>query len=349
MRLLNLTIATLLLGVGFVYSDVVPVVSVKSLVDQADLIIAGKIQRVQQTGAGSIAFSGRDYERLDFQAEIRVDETIKGQPVASPFVLSYSTPSVDSVGNVARGELRADTYQVVFLKKTAQGFMFVSPYFPSLAAQPKRCDSNWQVKLGEDAYQRVLLRVLSALCTPSSHEEKNWALSILRWDEDSSVAPFLEAALNLPEVRSDDVARTSILSDLLAWNDLSALPAAEQELFDPSKHTPGYLKSNIVLAISRLDAQVSVPLLARALKLPETDARVAAARFLQYTNSQNAIDVLLTDLDDPDHEVQFAIMQSLGNLTNQHSWRPISTATDSQWFECLKYWREFEVERKSLH
>jgi len=87
-RLLNLTIATLLLGVGFVYSDVVPVVSVKSLVDQADLIIAGKIQRVQQTGAGSIAFSGRDYERLDFQAEIRVDETIKGQPVASPFVLS---------------------------------------------------------------------------------------------------------------------------------------------------------------------------------------------------------------------------------------------------------------------
>lgn len=349
MRLLKLTIATLLLGFGLVYSDVVPVVSVKSLVDPADLIIVGKIERVQQTGAGSIAFSGRDYERLDFQAEIQVDETIKGQPVASPFVLSYSTPSVDSVGNVARGELRADTYQVVFLKTTAQGFMFVNPYAPSLAARPKRCDSNWQAKLGEDAYHRVLVRVLSSLCTPSSHEEKNRALSILNWNEDSSVAPFLEAALNFPEVQSDDGARSSILSDLLAWKDLSALPAAEQELFDPSKHTAGYLKSNIVLAISRLDAQVSIPLLARTLKLPETDVRVAAARFLQYTNSQDAIDVLLTDLDDTDHEVQFAIMQSLGNLTNQHSWRPSSTAADSQWYECLNHWREFEVERRSRH
>jgi len=38
---------------------------------------------------------------------------------------------------------------------------------------------------------------------------------------------------------------------------------------------------------------------------------------LQYTNSQSAIDVRLTDLDDPDGEVQFAVMQSLGNLTNR--------------------------------
>ena len=346
MRLLRLTLVTLLLGL-FVHAEVVPVTSTRSLVDSADLIIVGTVERVQQTGTGSIEFSGRDYERLDFQAEISVDATIKGQPVARHFILNYSTPSADSVGNVAHGGLNANTYQIVFLKRTAQGYTFVSPYTPSLSATPKSCAPNWQVHLGDDAYHQVLQRVLNVLCTTSSPEEKNWALSILNWDQDSSVAPFLKAALGLPEIQSDAVARTSILSDLVKWKDLSVLPLAEEELFTPSKHTPGYLKSNLVLAASSLDPQVSVPLLARALKLPEPEARVAAARFLEYTNSPNALDVLLTDLDDADREVQFAVMQSLGNLTNQHWWRPRTLDSDSHWVVCIEHWREFAAQRKT--
>jgi hypothetical protein len=346
-RLLKFTLATLLLGLRFVHAEIVPVTSTKSLVDSADLIIAGTVKNVQQTGAGSIELSGRDYDRLDFQAEISVDATIKGESVGRRFILNYSTPSADSVGNVAHGGLSANTYRVVFLERTAQGYTFVSPYTPSLAATPKSCGPNWQIKLGEDAYDKVLQRILNVLCTTSSPEEKNWALSILNWDEDSSAAPFLKAALNLPEIQSDAVARTSILSDLLKWKDLSALPLAEEELFTPSRQTPGYLKSNLVLAISSLDPQVSVPLLARALKLPEPEARVAAARFLEYTNSQNALDVLLTDLDDPDREVQFAVMQSLGNLTDQHQWRPNTLDSDSHWNACIQHWREFEAQRKT--
>jgi hypothetical protein len=346
-RFLKPALVTFALGLGFVYAEIVPIISTRSLVDSADLIIVGTVERVQQTGVGSIELSGRDYDRLDFQAEISVDETIKGEPVATRFILNYSTPSADSVGNVAKGGLHANTYGVVFLKRTAQGYTFVSPYTPSLAATPKSCGPNWQIKLGEDAYHEVLQRVLNVLCTTSSPEEKNWALSILNWDQDSSAAPFLKAALNLPEIQSNDAARTSILGDLLAWKDLGVLPLAERELFDPSKHTPGYLKPNLVLAISRLDAQVSVPLLARALKLPEPDARAAAARFLEYTNSQKAIDVLLTDLDDPDREVQFAVMQSLGNLTNQHWWRPRTLDPDSHWSVCIEHWREFAAQRNT--
>jgi hypothetical protein len=233
---------TLVLGLNFVHAEIVPVISTRSLVDSADLIIVGSVDRMQQTGAGSIELSGRDYDRLDFRAEISVYETIKGAPVATRFILNYSTPSADGTGNVANGGLHANAYGVVFLKKTPEGYAFVSPYTPSLAANPKSCGPNWQIKLGEDAYHKVLQQVLSVLCTPSSPGEKNWALSILNWDEDSSAAPFLKAALNLPDVQSDAVARTSILSDLLAWKDLSVLPLAEQELFDHSKRTPGYLK-----------------------------------------------------------------------------------------------------------
>jgi len=72
-----------------------------------------------------------------------------------------------------------------------------------------------------------------------------------------------------------------------------------------------------------------VPLLSRALKLPEADARVGAARFLEYTKSETALDSLLSALDDPDRSVQFAVMQSLGNLTEQHYWRPHTDTAES--------------------
>jgi hypothetical protein len=339
---LKLAIVTLLSGLGFVHAEIVPLSSTRNLVDTADLVIVGSVERVRQIGSGSIELSGRDYERLDFQAEISVDETIKGEPAERRFILNYSTPSADGVGNVAHGGLNQYTYRVVFLKRAAQGYTFVSPYTPSLPATAKSCGPNWQVQLGEDAYHKALQRILNVLCTTSSPEEKNMALSILNWDQDSSAASFLKAALNLPGIQSDGVARISILADLVKWKDLGVLPLAEEELFTPSRHTPGYLKSS-------LDAQVSVPLLARGLKLPEPEARVTAARFLEYTNSQSALDVLLTDLDDPEREVQFAVMQSLGNLTNQHQWRPRTIDSDSHWNACIEHWREFEAQRNTRH
>jgi HEAT repeat protein len=169
----------------------------------------------------------------------------------------------------------------------------------------------------------------------------------LNWLEDSSAAPFLKAALNLPDVKSDPTLRMSIVSHLLHWKDLSVLPLAEEDLFDQSVKSSFYPKSNLVLAISSLEPQISIPLLARVLKLPETDERVAAARFLEYTNSQKAIDVLLTGLDDPDRGVQFAVMTSLGNLTNQHWWRPGTLDPDSHWSVCIEHWREFKAQRNA--
>ena len=78
------------LGIGTICAKARPVpgLSIKGLVDPADLIIAGKVERVQQTGTGSIELNGVAYSRLDFQAEIRVDETIKGGPAPVSFTFS---------------------------------------------------------------------------------------------------------------------------------------------------------------------------------------------------------------------------------------------------------------------
>jgi hypothetical protein len=299
---------------------------------------------VRQTGSGSISLNGIGYSRRDFQADIQVDETLKGTSAPTKFTFTYSTPSADELGNVADGNLVADTNRVVFLKKTASGFAFSSPYYPSIAAAPKSCGSGWRVHLGDDSYERVLQRLLELLCTNSSENEKRSALFGLDWDQDSAAAPFLRAVLSLPNVRSDPTLRMAIVSYLLHWRDLSILPLAEEDLFDQAVQTSAFPKSNLVLAVSSLEPKVSIPLLARVLKSPEPEDRISAARFLQYTKSQNALSVLLSDLDDPNREVQFAVMQSLGSLTNQYQWRPDTVEPDSHWNACLQHWREFERE-----
>jgi hypothetical protein len=340
----NLALATFLLGASPISANIEPILSTKNLVERADLIVVGKIERVQEIATGTITFGGMNYPSQNYVADVSVDETIKGDHVPRKFAFTFSVPSADEWGNVARGTLSTNTYQVIFLNKTATGYRFTSPYSPSIPASPEACGPDWQVQLGEDSYQRVLQRLLSLLCTNSTSEMKQSALFVLNWDEDSSAAPFLKAALNLPGITSNPNLRMCIVSGLLHWRDLSVLPLAETDLFDESVHSS--YKSNLVLAISSLDPQTSIPLLARALKLPEPDVRVAAARFLEYTNSHAALDVLLSALDDPDKQVQFAVMQSLGNLTNQHQWRPTTIDSDSHWDACIAHWREFEEQTK---
>jgi hypothetical protein len=346
LRLLKPTLVAFVLGICFVHADLVPSISIKSLVDSADVIIAGTVESVQQTGAGSIELGGRDYDRLDFQAEIMIDVVIKGEALPHPFVLTFSTPSTDP-RDAARGGLEPNTDRVIFLNRAGSNYKFVSPYSPSLPASPKPCGPNWQVQLGEDPYDKVLQKLLDLLCTDSTSEEKLSALFALNSTEDSGAAPFLKSALNLPNVMSNPTLRMCIVSDLLHWKDLSVLPLAEEDPFSRSETSPFYPKSNLVLAISGLEPQISIPLLARALKLTEPEERIAAARFLEYTNSQTALDILLFALDDPDREVQFAVMQSLGNLTKQYQWRPTTDDSVSHWNDCMQHWREFEAQRNA--
>jgi hypothetical protein len=342
----NLAFASLVLATLPSLAELVPALSVQGLANSADLIIVGKVVRVQQTGSGDVTYNGVSYPRQDWAATVSVDEVIKGEPLPRTFIFNFSSPSTDAWGNVAQGGVPPNTYRVIFLSKTDSGYKFVSPYYPSLPASPKTCGPGWQVQLGEDTYHKVLKRVLDLLCADSGSQEKVSAVLALT-TEDSSAAPFLKAALNIPNVKSDPTLRMSIVSYLLGWKDLSVLPLAEEDLFDQSVRSSFYPKSNLVLAISTLEPRISIPLLARVLELPQPEERVAAARFLEYTNSQDALDVLLSHLEDTDRQVQFAVMQSLGNLTNQHSWRPRTIDPDSHWDACIQHWREFAAQRKT--
>jgi hypothetical protein len=50
--------------------------------------------------------------------------------------------------------------------------------------------------------------------------------------------------------------------------------------------------------------------------------------------------VLLPLVDDPDSEVAWNAMHSLGELTNHLDWRPISKDSPD-WIRCINLWHEY--------
>ena len=152
------------------------VASIAELVPSADLIMAGRVENVGQTGSGDITYCGRAYRRRDFEAEIKVHQTIKGEFAGSRFIFSYSTPATNSRGKVGEGNLVAHTFRILFLRKTRDGYAFVSPYSPSLPASSTRCGPTWKLKSGEDVYHKVVQGVLDILCATSTATENETRL-----------------------------------------------------------------------------------------------------------------------------------------------------------------------------
>jgi hypothetical protein len=164
-KLLIFVLAILLLAVTLGYSTPVPVLSVKGLVDSADEIVVGKIERVRQTGSGEIDYNGVKYARSDYKADINVDETIKGEPIPHKFVLSFSTPASDPWGNVAEGHLEPNTYRVIFRNKTSSGYRLASPYYPPVPQRAERIGKcNW-VKMLTTRCGHVSIELLSSTST----------------------------------------------------------------------------------------------------------------------------------------------------------------------------------------
>jgi len=80
-RFLNLAFVALALGTTPMVADLAPALSTRSLANSADLIIVGKVERVQQTGWGDIAYRGVNFPPRDYAADISGDEMSKGEPL----------------------------------------------------------------------------------------------------------------------------------------------------------------------------------------------------------------------------------------------------------------------------
>jgi len=126
---------------------------------------------------------------MDFQVEMSIDETIKGQP--TPF----SSPSAIQSGHGLHGE-HAEGFGSQYLPnrvpeeddhrlRVRQPLFSVFPATQLLRAELAN-------RIGRRNYHKVMQRVLEFALHSSSLEEKRAAIRTLNWNEDSSVAPFLK-------------------------------------------------------------------------------------------------------------------------------------------------------------
>lgn len=166
----------------------------------------------------------------------------------------------------------------------------------------------------------------------------------------SYVDVLLEAALNELTPNQHPNLRGELLAILVRRGKLSLLPQVQQALDSNTGNVQA--QTNMVYALQEVDWRVSLPIAAEALRSTSPQVRSAAARAIQnlrqlsYKPPPNeltgpATHILLSALDDPDAEVGFAVMQSLGFLNSRLDERPATSSPDANWSNCLRFWKAF--------
>ena len=138
--------------------------------------------------------------------------------------------------------------------------------------------------------------------------------------------------------------RDMAIFTLLRLKDASYLPMAREEILRAANEsgTDGDA-DNLVLAITQeFPGSESVGVLKAGAKARSAQLRRTIAYAARSTRSPSAIPILLPLVDDPDDEVAWNAMHSLGELTNHLDWRPKSKESE-EWQRCLGLWHSFST------
>jgi hypothetical protein len=320
------------------------VYDLRKLIDSSDVVAVARVAAVGQTGSGTANLPGHHSIPAHFRvANLRLIDVLKGAPASADIAVQYTilyspggwgggVPAGYTIGDT----LIPDSIRLIFLKSVGDRYEFTNGSYLSIVSGPAALSRAEP----PDTLDRVLSRINEALLSASvPQEQKAEAIRQLGAVKTDSVVPALRTFVHGDVACKDERLRVEALVALLEHNDESVLEAAEAELLAGS--IPNW-KSNLLPAITRaIGPSRSMPILAQVLTSSSAEMRTFAAVVIYQTDSIAGIPPLLTALDDPDPEVGFAVMQGLGNLTRDYTWRPKSTEQDSDWFRCLSHWREY--------
>jgi hypothetical protein len=203
----------------------IPVVALAELVDDSDLVVVGRVGAIVDKGSAATSGGGAG-RRLT--STIVIDDVIKGPSDNSSIDVTFIQP--DEPGGF-RGVV-ADTYGIFFLRRSAGGVGFTSPYYRYLIALPG-FRSSGQSPL--DKAVDVIGNVLRSGASAASQTEAIWALR-------GSHNPIAIAALktSMRDTNRDIALRSA--AALLSAGDLAGLPVIASALErnrvgSPMKHT----------------------------------------------------------------------------------------------------------------
>ena len=319
------------------------------LVDSSDVVAKVRALSVVQTGSATANLQGRTLQTHTKVVMLQVDCLMKGDvtdpQLSVPYTLLYS-PNGWS-GGVPPGYSIADPFlqgisRLVFLKKSNAGYEFTNgSTLAIVSATDSRCSA------APDAFARTVEAIIDVLFSgTSSQQDRRQALLQLGAIKDPRICTPLKRFVSGKEEYSDaSLLRAQALAAILDQGDLSVADWAMAELAGPALFGSKEGKVNLLFAVQRtLPPARSAPIIGEALSSSDAELRTYAARALDQTNSTEAISVLLTAFYDPDPQVSFAVMQGLGNITREYTWRPTTTDLDAHWYDCLIHWRKVRDE-----
>jgi len=308
----------------------IPQLNLADLVTRADLVVTGRIDRIDPQQGSAFDGSRRSEEK---SALLSVDHVLKGPPtvgdVSVSFVVRHNPAGGNGYASVTTGE-----YRVFFLKDSGDHYEFVSPYYPFLPAAP-----GSSVK-GTTAEERVLWQMAQALESPDVSSGRKERLLFELQDTQSGI---LTEALRNSLQTADRKLQLAVAVALLERNDLSAINLAEAALIQPPLDVPRYVITNLSSAIERgVKDPVAIPALASiAQKATDVESRRAAMYALRRTNSPMAIAPLARGLSDPDFEVRYYAVVGLADISGQPKWRPLREQFQAEENRYLSFWRDW--------
>src|SRR5262245_47458806 len=293
----------------------VPVLDVAAMVKEADVVVVGVV--TTQSEAGTVIV-----------ATVEVDQLLKGRIDENPLRLQYLQPDQTNGYGAPRS-----TDQVFFLKRVADHFEFVSPYYPSVVGlRGIRVTAS-------NATRRVAAVVGAVLQSPSTTQEaKHQVIYALTRTKDGVAVAELRTFFLKGE---DDALRLEAAAALLHHDDLTALPFAERVLLMDGVDDSSTPVRNIAVSLRDVRDTAGIPSLSRLLGSPSLEARRAVADALRQMRSRKAIPALTRALNDEDLDVAYAGVIGLAELTKTNQYAPSVPAFRENPRYYLDYWREW--------
>jgi hypothetical protein len=323
----------------FAYCRISSIPNIAKLTSSSPVIVVGEVLRVVRVGNGEIPMSdGKAYACASMAAFIRVDEVLKGEPANGTIEVDYLQNSDWEAGPLTNG-LTEETYLMFFLKPDRDKFAFVASDQSSMPMSRSRTVISGNSD--EDIYNRVLRHLGEGLFDEqASSQDRIRTIFVIDSEQSPIVQKMFKEALDAPAARSDRGFRFELLAALARHKDISILPEFETALLSSHDAALATSRSNMIYALQMISPSLSGPILIQALRLPESELRVAAAAALASAPSNEAIRALFGALDDPDIEVKGRAINSLTSLFHEPQCLPSGYAGEA-FSACVEHWKDF--------
>jgi hypothetical protein len=228
-----------------------------------------------------------------------------------------------------------NAYRIVFLRRRANSYEVLSPYFPTVVTVP---GPAVQADTDEERVVQVIARATARSLPPEVIRE---AIQTLWGVTNAGVLASIADSLDHP---NREIQLTAAAA-LLAANDLRGLSAAALALSEAQVEADDeHLLHNLRVAISQGVADSNaIPSLSRLLTHGDDATRRAAVSSLTRIADRSVIPELLRSLDDRDFEVRLTAFRELAERSGSKEPEPSWDAfleQESTYIEPLRRWAQ---------